>query len=106
MLAQAAITQEAFKIELPKVLTPEEAQQTHILIAVTREGEIKIGTNTIPLENLHGYLLKQARRGKTNKVIIKADRSVHYGIVMSVMDTAKNAGLNSISLATEYQKAP
>ncbi|MCL5774042.1 MAG: biopolymer transporter ExbD [Firmicutes bacterium] len=106
MVTATAITSTAFNIKLPKVVTKEEADVSDIVINVTKDGDIFVGSQKIGMDMLPTQLAKLASKKHTSKVVIKADTSVQYGLVIRVMDSAKKAGLTSIALANETVGGP
>ncbi len=101
MIASTAIAQTGFNIRLPKVVSKEEANPSQIIVSIDTRGSVFVGANRVDYPALQPYLAKLATARRSNRVIIKADESVLYGVVIRVMDAAKTAGLHEIALATE-----
>jgi biopolymer transport protein TolR len=63
-------------------------------------------TMTVPLPDL-ASLVKQAQSGKpagSSAVVIAADRSVKYEVVVKVMDTLQRAGVQRVGLSVQVAK--
>lgn len=58
-----------------------------------------VGTHLIHLDILPNVLRQEKLKKKTAEVVLRIDRIVPYGIVITVMDSAKMAGLDDISFA-------
>lgn len=104
MIAATAIAQTGFNIKLPKVASKEETPPAQIDISVTSAGDIYVGAHKVKLNVLYPYLRNLASSKHTNRVVIKGDQDVQYGIVIRVMDASKRAGLSSIALATQREE--
>lgn len=97
MIAASAIQRE--RIRLPMTRYKARANETDLVISIRRDRSVSVGAITVPLNQLEAYL--ENLGADTDKVIVKSDESVPYGIVAQTMDAAKSAGLNNISLATK-----
>ncbi|MCL5054804.1 MAG: biopolymer transporter ExbD [Firmicutes bacterium] len=105
MIAASAMKK---KIHLPVTHYKNKAKRTDNVISIEKNGTIFVGSRKLSIGKLESYLHKIRldspinRSGKhSDKVIIKADKNVTYGVVAEAMDAAKSAGLNAISLATK-----
>ncbi|MBI2495467.1 MAG: biopolymer transporter ExbD [Candidatus Omnitrophica bacterium] len=52
------------------------------------------------MEALTGALRQEASRQTSGLVVINADREVRHGLVMSVLDSVRQAGLETVSFHT------
>jgi len=101
MIAATAIAQTGFNIKLPRVVSKEEANPSQIVVNINPRGEVFVGANRVDFPALQPHLAKLATARHSNRIIIKADEGVAYGVVIRVMDCAKSAGLHEIALATQ-----
>ncbi|MCD4783610.1 MAG: biopolymer transporter ExbD [Candidatus Eremiobacteraeota bacterium] len=106
MVAETAGTTWAFNMNLPKVVSLEKADDPSVLISYTAKRKLWVTTSItgdiqVQRENLKVHLARIKGKYNFEKVIIKADKSIRYKEVIAVMDDAKRAGFDSISLATE-----
>lgn len=106
MITAAAIQKE--RIKIPTTHYKAKAANTDLIISVQQNRKIFVGAIEVPGSELEAYLetlVKQSPldiQGKhLDKVIVKADEAVPYGVVAQTMDSAKSAGLTDISLATK-----
>jgi|GEM_PF-380100 len=98
------LMQYGMDVNLPKAKTPiMERTQKDIVLTIQRDGSIYIGDDKTPVTL--GFLeekLKSIYEGKENKdLYIKADESVLYGRVISIMAAAKAAGVERIGMITQ-----
>ncbi|NDD28024.1 MAG: biopolymer transporter ExbD [Proteobacteria bacterium] len=100
MIAAGAVMQNNYGLNLPKAAKAGEAQESNIIISITKESQIYVGSRNLEMNDLLPYLKRLKADKNTDRVIIMADGKVKYKQVISVMDLAKNAELTSIALAT------
>lgn len=105
MISASAVVQSSIHIKLPDAVTQEKAIPAEIEILISPDGRTFVGNRELDINNLETYLRRMANQKQTNKVIIKADTDTDYGKVMSVMDKARIAGLDSLSLAVEGKES-
>lgn len=104
MVSASAIVKSNVPINLPQVHDPDNALKAEIEVLVSKDGTIYVGNQNIKnLDKLENYLRALAQDKNTNKVIIRADGGANYGKVMNVMNKARIAGLDSLSLAVEQK---
>ena len=100
MITAPLIVQSGIKVNLPGAVTQEVKQEQKVIVTVTKEGKIFLGGQELAenrlLEPLNAMLL--AMGAKT--VVVNADKSVTHGLVVTVVDIAKRAGAEKVSLST------
>lgn len=70
-------------------------------ISVDRDLNVKINKDSYLLNAfMDNFLLYSSKLDKKATVLISADKSLDYGIVMSVLAAVKQAGFTEVSLAT------
>ena len=111
MLTTTFIGAPAIKINLPTSSAKEiSKERKEVKVTITKDGKLYVDQKTggdggpISLKELGKILNKVARENRETMVIIRADESTTHGTVVSVMDLAKNAGLNKLAIATKPGK--
>jgi biopolymer transport protein ExbD len=80
-------------------------------VAITQDGKIYLNSDQehsgkpISLETLEQDLAALKKDGTELTLVVKADKQVEHGTVVSVMDKAKNAGIEKIAIAANVQAA-
>lgn len=91
-------------IKLPKAASVKVQEQLELVVFITKEGKIYLGSEEVKV----GVLLKKLKRkvGATEKVvvIISADKNISYEKLIEVLDTVRQAGIEDIALAAEMKK--
>lgn len=93
------------KLDLPTSKTAKGQSSKQVTLFLTKEGNILLGEESISLEALPGRLksaMKKQEEGKA--LVIKGDKEVAYGRVVTVMDIAKTAGVQKLVVATKFPK--
>lgn len=105
MIAAGAVMQNNYGLDLPTALKAGEAQESNIIISITKDPQIYVGSRNLQQSELLAYLKRLKADKNTDRVIIMADGKVKYKLIISVMDIAKEAELTTIALATANKDA-
>jgi biopolymer transport protein TolR len=72
-----------------------------IIISISGQNDIYVNDRRLSLEKLGGAVLEEQKKQGNPLVLLKADRSVSYGIVVQVMGALKAAGVEKLGMVTE-----
>jgi biopolymer transport protein TolR len=94
-------------IELPK----SEAQQLEgdkepLTVTVDPEGKIFLQDTEIQLDEIVPKLTAISKNGYDERIFVRGDRRVNYGVVMRVMGTISAAGFRRIALVSDLEEKP
>ena len=97
--------QKGFSVELARVANPIDMPSADkddaIIVAVTRSGDIFLGTQRTKKEELTA-LVRDKLTGRLDKtVFVKSDGRAKYGDVVAVVDEVRAAGVDQLGLLTE-----
>ncbi|MEA2072194.1 MAG: biopolymer transporter ExbD [Campylobacterota bacterium] len=89
-------------IKLPQGSTSQQLSKIPpVHISIDKEQKIKINKDTYMINAfMDNFLLYSSKLDKKATVLISADKTLDYGIVMSVLAAVKQAGFSEVSLAT------
>lgn len=104
MVTTPLMMQEALKIKLPTATTAEPQVEQTTTVTVTAKGEIYLNKAQVSIEDLKGLLASRMASSPDKTVVIKADKGIMYGLVVNVLDTAKEAGALKLAIATEHEE--
>jgi biopolymer transport protein TolR len=102
----AAVTKEP---KMPEAYNKERVQPSQIVVMITSDdakaNTIEIGSNAVNIRDAKNtFVALEDSTGHSQKsVIIKADPTTTYGMILQVMDAAQSAGLNTFGLANHVQ---
>ncbi|HEY4716084.1 MAG TPA: biopolymer transporter ExbD [bacterium] len=92
------------KVDLPESSAQEIVQkEKEIIVSVTPEGGIMVDSKSASLASLPDYFYNASLKNPDALLIIQADRNVVHGLVVEIMDIARNSGLKRIAIATRQR---
>lgn len=102
MLSTTFIVKPGIKIDLPKSSAEEiKKEKEEIEVTISKEGVIFVGEKETTLKELTRIFSEAATTSRESIVIINADEYAMHGRVVDVMDSAKEAGITRLAIATE-----
>ena len=99
----APFIQAGIKVKLPKAKSTVIKETDGVVIAITREGEVYLDNEPVEKEDLADALRNLKLAGE-ERVFVRADEGVPYGVVMKVVGNVKGAGIDEVGLITEIKK--
>jgi biopolymer transport protein TolR len=78
----------------------DESRQP-IIISISGHSDIYINDRRTTIDNLGSAIADEQKRQGNPQVLLKADRSVPYGVVVQVMGALKAAGVEKLGMVTE-----
>jgi biopolymer transport protein ExbD len=105
MITQSAIVESAAKVNLPKA-TQTAQESRGVTVSVTADNRIFVNQLPVEIAQLQATLQDLLADDPRKLVILQGDRSVMLGEAVHVMDIAKRAGAQAISIAAEKESAP
>ena len=90
-------------ITLPQGSAKKElSEKKPVHITINKEGQVVVNKENFELNTFRDnfYLYAQKNLDAKAAVLISADKSLDYGVVMSVLAAVKQAGFSEVSLAT------
>lgn len=92
---------DAISIDLPNAQGKQmEQQKQDITISITEDEKLFIDGQATTNDQLFGKLESLSKTISIETLIIRADKKVPHGKVVSVMDVAKRSGVERIAIAT------
>lgn len=88
------------EVDKPQAASSVQLEKTSILLALTEKGEVVYGGREIGLSGVR-QLVKRNLEKEDVPVIIQADSAAPSGLLVRVIDEAKLAGANKVSLASK-----
>ncbi|HAO93850.1 MAG: hypothetical protein A2X93_00565 [Deltaproteobacteria bacterium GWC2_56_8] len=103
MVTTPLIMTESFKIKLPRASTSDAEPGKGAIVAVSSDGVINLNGRPVTLAGLSGELRTGFEAGKDRTVVVKADGDARHSLIVRILDTAKLAGAERLSIATERE---
>jgi biopolymer transport protein ExbD len=95
----AMVVQNGLPVNLPKASTGEHHSALNLTITIDRVGNLHLNTTPIAMSKVTSQLEKLGVSSGT-LLIINADYHVEHGVVTTVMDNARKAGIERFAIAT------
>ena len=86
------------EVDKPQAASSVQLEKTSILIALTEKGEVVYGGREIGISGVQP-LVKRMLQKEDVPVVIQADKSSQSGLLVRVIDEAKLAGAEKVSLS-------
>jgi biopolymer transport protein ExbD len=93
------VEETGIEVDRPQAASATTLEKSSILIAVTAKGQVVYGGRDIGVAGVQP-LIKRMLLKEDMPVIIQADHSVETGLFVRVIDEAKLAGAEKVSVAT------
>lgn len=101
LLTSNFIFQPGIEINLPKAVTSEVVQENTVVITVTSDNRFYLNEAPITFAELKNRLKHISNKSKP--ILIKADRNVALGRVVSIWDFCRDIGVTQINIATNQE---
>ncbi|MFN0246754.1 MAG: ExbD/TolR family protein [Kofleriaceae bacterium] len=89
-------------LDLPQVTAKNiEDPEGKLVLSIDKTNKIHLGGTVITWQDLETKLKANERVKKESELYIEADESLSYGIVITAMAVAKNAGVTKVMMLTE-----
>jgi biopolymer transport protein ExbD len=104
----SAFIQPALSLDLPGSGREHEKVEADLLISIDPEGRFFLNHSDKPLglDELEEALRIFSREKPEASLVIRGDRQVSYGAFFELIDTARSAGIKTVSLAHEPTQEP
>lgn len=104
VITSTFIEQPGIKLELPKAQTSDLQRVEKAVIIVSKDSKIYFRNKEISLKELPSILKDAMRESIDKSLIISADKVVHHGLIISIMDIARQNGVKKLVVSTEPEK--
>ncbi len=91
-------------IKLPEAAHAAVDTSTTFAVSMKKDGSVYLGDKKTDLQSLIQQAGLEQKHNPKFAVVIRAEKDVDYGRVISLMDRLKGAGVNRFGLATDSDK--
>ncbi|WP_127714846.1 biopolymer transporter ExbD [Halobacteriovorax sp. HLS] len=94
------------KLDLPKTkeVNPINLSTSQVILSYTASGDMYIGSDKFLRDEIVSEVKSLFKKNKTETLFLRADYSVQYGKVASLMSFLKRAGIVKVALVTEIDE--
>ena len=95
------VEETGIEVDKPQAASASNLEKTSIFIALTANGDVYHAERSISIAGVQPLVKREIQKEPTVPVIIQADREAPSGLLVRVIDEAKLAGAQKISIATD-----
>ena len=103
-MISAPLMYRGIDVDLPKSSVNTIKQEKRIMLIVDRFSNIYVDDRKVPIGGIESAIREKSSEWADVTVYLKADRSVPYGTIVSVMDKVKGMGIDKLGMVTESLK--
>ena len=104
MVTSTALIEQGAPVNLPKAPTGG-AVPSGVIVTVTADHQVSVDGKRVAMDALKPALADALRAARERNVVLRGDRQVVLEDAVHIMTTAKSAGAEKISIATEPEGA-
>ncbi len=105
-MVTAPILQTGIDVQLPETRAASETNPAdNVVLSISREGILYYGSAEINISSLPGRL-KKDMKGPKDPIYLRADRSVKWESIVTVIDIVRGAGYSELKLVTRPFQTP
>ncbi len=101
MVSSTFLEEPGMKLDLPEAQSAEIGEKKEITIYITDAGEIFLNNDPVSLDQLKSVLDTLKADLQENGLTLKADAQATHGLVVEVMDIARQVGVKKLIVATQ-----
>ena len=101
VVSSTFLEQPGIKLELPQAQSSESQRVERAILYITAESKLFLLNDAVSLDNLPQKLRVLMRDRSDKSLIISADKGVHHGLVVQVMDIARTSEVKRLVISTE-----
>jgi biopolymer transport protein ExbD len=98
------VVQQGLKVELPESGPAGNRTDKELFVTISADGNLYFGQARTTMQELPELIRAAVAPRKTpGLLVIKADQAVRHGLVVQVMDAAKQSGIQRLAIATRLR---
>lgn len=98
------VSESGLEVNRPSAATATEQSKAGIFVAIKDSGEIYIDRQQVDQQRVRASLERLVALQGDVGLVIQADQDTRHGIVVKVMDAAREAGIKQVSVAAQADK--
>lgn len=101
-MVTAPMITSSVQVTLPQAnAKPSNADAKPITITVTKDGQVYLNNSQIELPNLISTLQEASKNNSDQRIFIRGDKDVDYGLMLRVMADVVQGGFTKVSLLAQ-----
>jgi len=103
-ISSTFLEQPGIKLELPKAQSAQSQRAEKAVLYISSDAKLYLRDEEVTLAQLPQKLQALMKNLSEKSLIISADKKVHHGLVVQVMDIARNSKVQRLVVSTEPKK--
>jgi biopolymer transport protein TolR len=99
----APFIQAGIKVKLPKAKSTVIKEREGVVVSIRQDGEVYLNNLLVERGKLTEEFIKLKVAGE-ERVFVRADEAVAYGVVMDVIGRIKEVGIDEVGMITEKKE--
>ncbi|MCP5067807.1 MAG: biopolymer transporter ExbD [bacterium] len=95
------VKESGLDVNRPEAATAERKERGNILVAISHNDQIWIDRQQVDVRAIRAHIERMHAENPQGSVVIQADKNSRTGLLVEVMDAARLAGVENVSLAAE-----
>jgi len=93
------VKESGIDVNRPDASTAEVKERGNILVAITESNQVWIDRRQVDVRSVRANIERLRAENPEGAVVIQADKDSKNGLLVKVMDAARQAGVENVSLA-------
>ena len=103
IVTSSFVKESGIDVSKPSASTAERKEKANILVAITDSGQIWVDKRPVDPRSVRANIERLHAENPQGSVIIQADKNSKNGLLVDVMDAARQAGVYDVSIATNVE---
>ena len=99
IVTSSFIKESGIEVNRPQADSASSQDKGNILIAVTADGQVWLDKQVVDVRSVRAHVERMRQEQPEGVVVVQADQDARTGLVVQVMDQARLAGADALSLA-------
>ena len=95
------VKESGLDVSRPEAATAERLERGNILVAIAPNDQVWIDRRQVDVRAIRAHIERMHAENPQGSVVIQADENARTGLLVQVMDAARLAGVENVSLAAE-----
>ena len=100
MVSSTFVEKPGMKLDLPRAESSQVSQMKEMVLSVTTDNTLTLDGDAVNMKELQAILEGRISEDAEATLILRADEQVTHGMVVEVMDIAKQSGVEKLIIAT------
>ena len=104
MVSSTFVEKPGMDLELPESESSTLKEVKDMVLQIQPDDKMFLNGKDVSMSNIRTYLEEEYRNNPDAALILKADKAVTHGKVVSIMDLAKQLGITKLIIATRQPR--